>query len=290
MISPTSTSLSQRFSFSDRAEPFRLREEAPHVHGYAWRHPAPAASFVLVHGFQSHSQWFAEAADDLVDRGFSVFALDRRGSGSSPEPPGDITDYRDWVRELADVVRLAQEESDVPVHVVGHCFGANVALALALTQPLVLGSIVMLTPGVYVLPDYTVAEKLQIVANGLGGTTGVRFRMPQDAELFSRDPELIAWIRADRLGALSVTGRCLLQTNKLLGSIRKNAGRVRVPVLVLEAARDRISDNARNRAFLERTLGGRVRWASFDAEHFLLAEPCRDDVIETTADWAKEVA
>jgi alpha-beta hydrolase superfamily lysophospholipase len=281
-----STSLSERLSFSDRAEPFRLGDERPHVHGYAWRHPAPGASLVLVHGFQSHAQWFAEAADDLVERGFSVFALDRRGSGSSPERPGDITDYRNWVRELAAVIRYAQAESDAPVHVVGHCFGANVALACALTQPLVLGSIVMLTPGVYVLPDYTVGEKLQILVQGLRGSTGVRFRMPQRAELFSRHPDVVEWIRADRLGAPSVTGRCLLQTGRMLRSIRRNTGRVRVPVLVLEAARDRISDNARNRAFLDAALGDRVQWVTFDAEHFLLAEPCRDEVLDTIAEWA----
>jgi alpha-beta hydrolase superfamily lysophospholipase len=260
------------------------------VHGYAWRHPTPEASLVLVHGFQSHAQWFAEAADDLVDRGFAVFALDRRGSGSSPERPGDVTDYRDWVRELAAVIRLAQAEHDVPVHLVGHCFGANIALACALTQPLVLGSIVMLTPGVYVRPDYTPVEKVQIAVNGLRGNTGIRFRMPQEAELFSRDPELVDWIRADTRGARNVTGRCLLQTNRLLRSIRKHAGRVRVPVLVLEASRDRISDNARNRAFLDRTLGERVRWVTFDAEHFLLAESCRDDVLDTLTKWVKEEA
>lgn len=284
------TALAQRLTFSERADPFRLGEARPHVHGYAWRHPAPAASLVLVHGFQSHAQWFAGAADDLVERGFAVFALDRRGSGSSPERPGDITDYRDWVRELAAVVRLAQAEHDVPVHVLGHCFGANVALACALTQPLVLGSIVMLTPGVYVLPGYTVGEKLRIVVHGVRGNTGVRFRMPQDARLFSRDPELVDWIRADALGAPNVTGRCLLQASRLLRAVRQHAGRVRVPVLVLEAARDRISDNARNREFLERTLDGRVSWATFDAEHFLLAEPCRDEVLDTIAGWTREVA
>ena len=55
-----------------------------------------------------------------------------------------------------------------------------------------------------------------------------------------------------------------------------------------EAEHDRISDNVRNRASLSEALGERCRWITFDAEHFLLAEPCRDDVILAMAGWVDE--
>src|SRR4051794_19043094 len=161
-----------RFRFSTRAEPLRLRDSEPHVYGYAWRHPAPRASVVLVHGLQSHSQWFAEAADLLLDRNLSVYAVDRRGSGASPAPPGGIEHYAEWFAEVADVVRLAQaEQPDASVHLVGHCFGANVALGCVLTQPVEVRSLSMLTPGFYVLPDYSPAEKVRILAAGLRGSS-----------------------------------------------------------------------------------------------------------------------
>ena len=59
------------------------------------------------------------------------------------------------------------------------------------------------------------------------------------------------------------------------------------PLVGGEAGRDRLSDNARNRRLLETRLGERCRWMSFEAEHFLLAEPCRDQVIDALVDWAK---
>ena len=43
-----------RFRFSERARPFELDGREPAVHGYAWRHPSPVASLVVVHGRDDH--------------------------------------------------------------------------------------------------------------------------------------------------------------------------------------------------------------------------------------------
>src|SRR5438105_1128903 len=288
MTSPISESVASRFSFTERAEPFRLRAEPPHVHGYAWRRAEPTASLVLLHGFQSHAQWFAEAGELLYDRGFSVYALDRRGSGSSPGERGHVDRYRDWLDEVAEVVTLAREEAPAaPVHLIGHCFGANLAMGAVLTQPIEVASIVMLTPGLYVRPDYTLRQKGEIAFRALTRSHAL-VPAPQEAAMFSRDPDLIAWIRGDTLGAQRVTGPCLLEAGKLLRFLRRGARRLPVPVLVLEAEHDRISDNERNRAALSEALGERCRWITFDAEHFLLAEPCRDEVVAAITEWVDE--
>ncbi len=288
MTSPTTGSLASRFGFSRRAQPLRLRDAEPRVFGYAWLHPEPLASLVLVHGLQSHSQWFAEAADLLVDRGLSVYAVDRRGSGDSPGEPGHIEHYTDWFEEVANVVRLARvDQPDAPVHLAGHCFGANVALGCALTQPVEVHSLIMLTPGFYVRPGYSPAEKLRILAAGVLGSSA-RFRVPQEDDLFTRDPEVLAWIRGDALGVRTLTGHCLLEINRMVRWLRRNARSLGIPLLVFEATRDRISHNPRNRALLDGAMGKRVRWVSLDAEHFLLAEPCRDQVLDELTSWVSE--
>jgi hypothetical protein len=56
----------------------------------------------------------------------------------------------------------------------------------------------------------------------------------------------------------------------------------------MEAGNDRLSDNLRNRGLLARALGDRCTWTTFDAEHFLLAEPCRDQVIEALVNWVRK--
>src|ERR1700733_14926220 len=119
MIGPQAPSSTSRFRFSERAEPFCLGEGAPRVHGYAWWHRSPHAVVILLHGLQSHSQWFADCADTLVERGLAVYAVDRHGSGPSPGERGDIARYSVWFEEVAKVVRLARAaHPSAPVHLV----------------------------------------------------------------------------------------------------------------------------------------------------------------------------
>ena len=279
-----------RFRFSALALPIELEDGPVAVHGYAWRHPSPAAALVVLHGLQSHAQWFAEAADGLVDRGLSVYALDRRGSGSSPARSGDIDRYGTWTAEVAAVVEFVRREHPgVPVHLVGHCFGANVALAAALERQGLAASLVLLTPGLHIRPDYRPAEKLRIAAAALLAPQR-RFRVPQEDELFTRDQEVLAWIAADRLGSKTLTARCLLEIRRLVGALQRRVGELTVPLLVLEAARDRIVDNDANAATLDRHLAGRWRRVTFDAEHFLVAEPCREAVLDEIAAWVRPEA
>jgi muconate cycloisomerase len=269
------------------AQPIGLEDGPVAVHGYAWRHPSPVAALVVLHGLQSHAQWFAEAADGLVDRGLSVYALERRGSGSSPERSGDIDRYGTWIAEVAALVELVRrEQPGVPVHLLGHCFGANLALGAALERPGLAASLVLLTPGLHIQPDYNPSEKLRIAGAALLARQR-RFRVPQDDELFTRDPEVLAWIGADSLGSKTVSARCLVEIRRLAASLRRRLGELTVPLLVLEAGRDRVADNEANTALLDRCLGGRWRRVAFDAEHFLLAEPCRDAVLDEIAAWVR---
>ena len=274
-----------RFQFSERAEPLTLDDRDPPVHGYAWRHPSPVATLVVLHGLQSHAQWFAQAADGLVDRGLSVYALERRGSGSSPGRSGDIDRYRTWFGEAGRLVDFARaEQPEVPVHLVGHCFGANVALGAALERPDDVASLIMLAPGLHITPDYSPAEKVRIAAAGLLSPQR-RFRVPQEDGLFTRDPDVLAWIEADSLGSKTLSARCLLQSRRMVSSLRRRLDRLAVPLLVIEAAQDRIADNDANAALFDRRLGGAWQRVSFDAEHFLLAEPCRDEVLDEIVAW-----
>ena len=274
-----------RFQFSDRAEPLTLDDRDPAVHGYAWRHPAPVAALVVLHGLQSHAQWFAEAADGLVDRGLSVYALERRGSGSSPGRSGDIDRYRTWFEEAERLVDFARrEQPEVPVHLLGHCFGANVALGASLERPDDVASLIMLAPGLHITPDYSPVEKARIATAGLVAAQR-RFPVPQEDDLFTRDPDVLAWIEGDSLGSKTLSARALLQSGRMVAGLRRRLGELAVPLLVLEAARDRIADNDANAALLDRCLGGAWQRVSFDAEHFLLAEPCRDEVLDEIVAW-----
>jgi alpha-beta hydrolase superfamily lysophospholipase len=247
-----------------------------------------SAVTILVHGLQSHAGWFLDAGEQLATSGLAVYAPDRRGSGRSTFPRGDISDFQHWFSDLADVVQLARSEHPATsIHLIGHCFGANIALGAVLNGLVSVTSIVMLTPGLFVLPTYSPLDRIRVVLSGVFAPRTL-FPVPQDDGLFSRDPEVLEWIGRDRLGARNVTARTLIQIDRMLTHLRSRVASLAIPALVLEAAHDRLSDNVRNRSLLSEALGERCTWQTFDAEHFLLAEPCAGLVLDAIVRWAAQ--
>lgn len=48
---------------------------------------------LTLHGLQSHSGWFVQSQTFLANLGFTVYAMDRRGSGLSEGEPGECRDF-----------------------------------------------------------------------------------------------------------------------------------------------------------------------------------------------------
>ena len=226
-----------------------------------------------------------------MDADLAVYALDRRGSGSSRGVRGDVSRYGNWLDEVAAVV--AQARADYPDRP-----GASGGTLLRRERRAGERAAAGARRSVHRDADAGAVRPAGLHGLGEDAHRSDRlcwrptraFRVPQDDDLFTRDPAVLAWIQQDALGARTVTARCLWQVNAMLRALRSNVGQVRLPVLVCEAAHDRLSDNTRNRALLTRALGDRCRWQTFDAEHFLLAEPCRAQVIDTLVRWATEEA
>lgn len=94
-------------------------------------HTAPtgtlAGGVVLVHGFNACAQEFGPLAGRLAADGFHVAAYDQRGFGASEGEPGFLDAPR-FHADLDAVTDWLQERVDCPLFVVGHSFGAAMAL------------------------------------------------------------------------------------------------------------------------------------------------------------------
>lgn len=149
--------------------------EVPYVHRYG---PAARARVLAIHGLTGHGQrWKTLAVRHLSE--IAILAPDLIGHGrSSWAAP--------WTIE-ANVAALAELiEADGPLVVVGHSFGAAVALGLAASRPELVSRLVLLDPAVgldgdwmrqiaddmFASPDYTDrAEARAEKANGSWGET-----------------------------------------------------------------------------------------------------------------------
>ncbi|MEO7295471.1 MAG: alpha/beta hydrolase [Candidatus Limnocylindria bacterium] len=104
----------------------------------AFRRAGHGPALVLLHGGMCDSRIWRPQLESLVDE-FTVVAWDAPGCGGSSDPPDSyrLPDYADCLAGLIDALGL-----DRP-HVLGHSFGAGLALALYGRRPTLPRSLVV---------------------------------------------------------------------------------------------------------------------------------------------------
>ncbi|QDQ99363.1 alpha/beta fold hydrolase [Tomitella fengzijianii] len=142
-----------------------------HLHRFGPTRRTP--DVLALHGLTGHGRrWASLARTWLPD--LAVLAPDLRGHGRSPWGPPWTVDAQ--VRDLAATLR---EEGAEPLVVVGHSYGANIAVRLARAHPAAVRALVLLDPAMGLEPD--------------------RAREIADAYLHSPDYPDAATARADKL-------------------------------------------------------------------------------------------
>ena len=104
------------------------------------------APVVALHGLASSSHWFNLVIPHLTDR-FRFIALDQRAHGKTDQP---ATGY-DW-RTLAGDVTNAMDQLEIErVAMIGHSWGASVALSVAALHPHRVARLALVERGTYSL-------------------------------------------------------------------------------------------------------------------------------------------
>jgi pimeloyl-ACP methyl ester carboxylesterase len=119
----------------------RLRRLSPAGTGYEQGGPA----VVFLHGLvvDNLSSLYYSLANPIAQTGADAILYDLRGHGRSDIPPTGYT----MADSVADLVGLLDAlEVGGPVHLVGHSYGASIALRAALMEPSRLASLVLIEP------------------------------------------------------------------------------------------------------------------------------------------------
>ncbi len=112
---------------------------------YLWnaKRRQPLNTVVLLHGWRSEAAVWFNAARQLVEQGYQVLALDLPGFGESQNPPANFA-----LNDYAAVLAKLLENLELPrVALVGHSFGARVALKTAVQRPELVERLVLVASG-----------------------------------------------------------------------------------------------------------------------------------------------
>jgi acylglycerol lipase len=100
----------------------------------SWRPTIPTRGvIVIVHGFKSHSGLYEWAAEQLMNAGLAVYALDLRGHGKSEGERYYVENFSDYVKDLERFVNIARaREPGVPMFLLGHSAGGVISCLYSL--------------------------------------------------------------------------------------------------------------------------------------------------------------
>lgn len=202
-------------------------------------------AFLLLHGMESHSGWFEDAAARLNAAGWAVLAGDRRGWGRSPGERGRLDSYRDFVEETA-ALAVGARERFATVHLAGMSWGGMAALYMGLRRGWLFDSLALLAPGLHSRRDLRSMDKLRVAESFMRDSPERLVTPLFRPEDFTRDPERRRFITADPLRLHRVGASFCRETLKMRRFIAESAGRRRLPpALCLLAGDDAIIDNRR---------------------------------------------
>ncbi len=245
------------------------------------------ARVVGIHGIQSHAGWYEHSCTRLAHAGFEVAFLDRRGSGRNESARGDAPSFRRLLDDLADFLQpLRTANPPLPIFLLAISWGGKLAVALQKRHPGLVDGIALLCPGFCPLVKPTWAERCAVLWARLTKPDRL-FPIPlSDPELFTALPRWLQFLREDPLALHHATARFLVESVRLDGYVRWARRSVRVPVLLLLAEKDRIIDNQRTRAFVERLPTTDKEILTYPgAHHTLEFEPEPDRFVEDLLRW-----
>ena len=256
----------------------------------------PSGYVIALHGIQSHSGWYDFSSRRLCEAGHDVRFIDRRGAGLNQPSRGDAAHEQrlvnDVVQFLGEVRHQRNQQAPTsPVVLLAVSWSGKLAAVIAGKRPELIDAVALLYPGICAKIGPTPFQRLQLALAKKLGILQKLVPVPlDDATLFTGETKWQKFIREDSLALKHVTVSFLLADRELSRLARRAHGRIRCPVLLMLAGKDRIIDNAATKQYYERLASTQRTLIEYpEAQHTLEFEPDRDQFVSGLLDWLNAV-
>jgi alpha-beta hydrolase superfamily lysophospholipase len=251
----------------------------------SWRTTGrPRGVVVIVPGFNSHSGYYGWVAEQLVELGLSVYAVDLRGRGKSDGERFYVAQFSDYLSDVAGMVSLATvREPGLPVFILGHSAGGVVSCLYTVDHQselagLICESFAFQTPA----PEFALA-----VLKGLGHVFPHAHVLRLKNEDFSRDPAVVAAMNADPLIAHETQPtQTVAELVRADERLKNDFSRITIPVLILHGTADKATKPSGSQAFFD-AAGSKDKTLKLYEGHFhdLLNDVDKEIVMADVTKW-----
>jgi alpha-beta hydrolase superfamily lysophospholipase len=272
----------------DREELTFAGTDGVQLYAQRWRPRTGQVRGVLVihHGLADHSARYAGFAEQLVRRGYAVWALDMRGHGRSAGRRVTFDRIDELVGDLERFVALVRtREPGAPVFVFGHSLGGLVTALYAIEKQPDVGGVVLSAPGIaFDMPAFS--------AGALRFTSAIAPNAPLltvEHRDFSASAEVIADMKRDPL-IEKPNGPARSARSAIDGIARvwAHPERLVAPLLAVHGTADKVTAPIGSRDLVARAGGADKTFRRYDdLNHDLLHEPAGggDRVASDIAAW-----
>jgi len=258
----------------------------------SWKPETPKGIVVIIHGLAEHSGRYQATAEFLSDNDWAVYACDLRAHGLSPDPPKagrvHVKQFTDYFMDVDAIAGLARKHHPgLPLFVLGHSMGGLITINYALERPEGLAGVIISSPALATHPEFKPPALLKILVSIL---SLVAPRVLVDSELdtqaISRDPEVVKAYLDDPLISQKISARWYSQLLKTMKKANRNAGALRVPMLLMQSGSDRLVDPSAPGRFASAAPAGLVDLVLWEGlYHEMFNEPEKDQVCTRLLEW-----
>ena len=241
---------------------------------------------IMSHGLQSHSGWFVQSAAFMAGLGHPVYSMDRRGSGLSQAPRGDLKDFMIMVEDIHTVAKFVKKRhAKKKIYLLGHCFGAIPAAAYACEYPDNAKGLILTTPAIYTKTEPSLFWKIRILVTP-SGKGNFLVPNPLETSQFTELRMYEEFIKSDTLSLKAATGDFYYQVHRARKFVHRNISQLNMPVLMGIAGEDPIVDNQRILVFFQKIPAADNALIEYnDARHILEFSPEKERYFDDLASW-----
>jgi len=205
---------------------------------------APRSRIVIVHGYAEHRGRYADLVSRLAPQGFECHLFDLRGHGHSGGIPAHVARFEQYLDDLQRVVARTRSRMDLPtpLFLIGHSLGGLIALEFCRANENSCDGLVVSSP--FLRPAFHIPMVKKILA---WGASRIAPTLPFDNTLnpkwLSTDQKVAEAYASDPLVKRTTTPRWFTEVRSAQQALRDHAAEIRLPLLMLLAADDRIADH-----------------------------------------------
>ena len=250
----------------------------------------PRAVVMLLHGLGEHSGRYAHVADALNGAGYAVHALDHRGHGKSDGKRAFVKSYDELMTDLVQFRAMVEREhAGVPLIVLGHSMGGNLAVGHALDHQQGITGLALSGAALQVGSDLSPGKLkvFRIIAKIAPG-----FR-PEglSADAISRDPAVVTAYRND---PLVFTGKISAGMGAaLIDAMERFPARYHeftLPIVVMHGGDDQLASIEGSKALAAAAVNAQVTTHFYDGlYHEIFNEPEQGKVLADLVSWIGSV-